>query len=425
MCRSLVPSHVPSVTVTVAFAVLVAPPPAAQQFPAGRLFVASGGSDQVLVFDEKQNPAGEVSDGASPGQPRALVFGPDGRLYVSSQDTGTIAVFNAVGDDILTIPVPGPGSDPVAMFFGPDGLLHVLDAATDMLVSANVAGAPQGAVPLPAGDYAAAGLALGADGHLFLSDAATAQVLELDLTGALIRAIGGGDLTAPAGLAFGPDGLLYVADDDRVVAFDDAGAVADTLTGGALSGAGALAFGPDGHLYVAAAGGSGDVVEFNGDGAQVKAFGSNHGLTGTGGLAFAPWRFKATIAGSLARPGEPLVNVKETNAVVSVQPGARTLMLAFTDDVSNAADLASVFSTSFLVLRGFEGAENGAANVRLFHGAQVAGPAQQSGVASFVLRIKGSMKAGGFVPKNALGVVHRAGAAGVYTAAVKTTGLLK
>jgi len=424
MRRSLVPS-LTFVAVAVTLAVPAAPASRAQQFPAGRLFVASGGSDSVLIFDDKANLAGTVADGGAPGQPRALAFGPDGRLYVSSQDSGLVEVFNAAGEDVLTIPVPGLLSEPAAMAFGPDGLLHVLDAATATLHAANVAGAPQGVVPLPPGDYAASGLAFGPDGHLFLSDAATAQVFELDPGGSLIRAIGLGELAAPAGLAFGPGGLLHVADGDAVVVFDDAGAVVDTLTGGALSGAGALAFGPDGHLYVAAAGGSGDVVEFNANGAQVKAFGSNHGLSATGGLAFAPWRFKATVAGTLARPGEPLQKVKESNAVVSVQPGARTLMMALTDDVSNAADLASVFSAGFLVLRGFEGAESGAANVRLFHGAQVEGPAQQDGVGSFVLRIKGTMKAGAFVPKGALGVVHRAGAAGVYTATVKTTGLLK
>jgi hypothetical protein len=343
---------------------------------------------------------------------------------VASLETGNVSVIAPNGLHVATITVGGGSSAPAALGFGPEGHLFVLDADASRVQEFNVAGAEVSAFDLPSGDYAASGLAFGADGHLFVTDGS--QVQELDLTGVPVRAFGGTALTTPAGLAFGPMGRLYVADGAQVTVLDQAGNVAGTIAHATLADARRLAFGPDGHLFVSTIGGAGDaVLEFKADGTLADTLGPGDGLDAPAGLAFAPWRFKASIRGRVARPGEKLAKVKELSAVISLQPGSRTLMVTLTDDVSNNADLASVFDAGFLLLHGFEAAQSDSSSQRLFHGAQVPGVAQQDGVASLVLRIKGKLKSGDFVVSSARGEIHRAGAAGVYTATIKTGKLLK
>lgn len=400
------------------------PPPGPFVLPGGWLYVASAGSGRVLAFDGQHDLQQELQSSPALDAPAAVAVGPDGNLYVACRGTGSVVVLDPAGAKLGTIVPSLAGADPVALGFGPDGQLLVLDAAHDKLFTFNTAGAELLSVDLPPADYDRTGLAVGAEGHLFLSDTAGGRVLEVDLGGALVRELGLGVLVAPAGLATGPDGLLCVADGAGVVRLDSNGDLEDTITGAALDDARGVAFGPEGHLFVTDAA-SGNVVEFTAAGAQVGPFGAGAGLAQPGGLAFAPWRFKATIRGTITRPGTPLKKVTEANAVLAIQPGGRTLVVALTDDVSNISDLASVFGADFVVLHGFEGQSDDDATTRLFQGAQAASPSRADGVASLVVRVKGSMKAGVFTPKAAVGVLHRAGVAGVCTAAIRTTGLLK
>ena len=137
------------------------------------------------------------------------------------------------------------------------------------------------AAPAPrAGEFAA--------NHLFVCSEGGNVVLEFDEAGALVRSIGTGTgLTAPSGLAFGPDGRLYVASsgNDRVLVYSDIGALVGIV--GAEAGMTAprgLAFGPGGLLHVGSA--DGTVHRFATDGSELAPIGAEAGLVLPADLAF-------------------------------------------------------------------------------------------------------------------------------------------
>jgi WD40 repeat protein len=102
-------------------------------------------------------------------------------------------------------------------------------------------------------------------------------------------------LSTPVGVAFGPDGNLYVnSHGNKVLRYNGTtGAVKALFVGqgsGGLAGADEMVFGPDGHLYVSS-GGTGSVLRYDGStGAFLGAFvtSGSGGLNAPRGLAFGP-----------------------------------------------------------------------------------------------------------------------------------------
>lgn len=119
------------------------------------------------------------------------------------------------------------------------------------------------------------GLAFGPDGDLYVSSSGDDRILRFDgATGEFLAVAVDDDVLArPFSLAFGPDGMLYVSSIDRVLRYD--------ITSGRFDGVAAeadelvqpigLAFGADGALYVANSGG-GSVMRFDAGGAPTGTF---------------------------------------------------------------------------------------------------------------------------------------------------------
>lgn len=137
------------------------------------------------------------------------------------------------------------------------------------------------------------GLAFGPDGSLYVSSQDNQSVLRFDgRTGAALGSFvpaGSGGLALPMGLAFGPDGNLYVSSfgTSSILRYDGrTGALIDTFVpsgSGGLDGPSGLTFGPDGNLYVGS-GADSSVLRFNGaTGAFLGAF-----VHGGGGGVYAP-----------------------------------------------------------------------------------------------------------------------------------------
>lgn len=133
-------------------------------------------------------------------------------------------------------------------------------------------------------------------GDLLVSSRFSNNVLRYDrLTGTFKGVFASGNgLANPNGIAYGPDGNLYVGlgDTGRIMKFHGQtgsylGDFVNTAEAG-FSGCRAIAFGPDGNLYVAGAN-INSVLRFDGNtGAFKDVFASGNGMSGTVGLTFGP-----------------------------------------------------------------------------------------------------------------------------------------
>jgi hypothetical protein len=279
----------------------------------GGAIVNTAGSEALLISTNTPNAPEVLHYDSTIGAPigsgvftssaggGGLTFGPNGNLFIPGNlpipGGGGVLEFNGttgapVGNGVF---VPGaPGAFDLA--FGPNGNLFVTSRFTgpnlgngatgQVLEFDGKTGAPigngifvQGGT---AGLYDPYGLAFGPNGNLFVVDGSNARVLQYDgTTGA---PVGTGVFlpsgTASVGLAFGPNGNLFVGNGNveagqgpfpgKILEFNS--------TTGAPVGSGifvpagssalkdplGMAFGPNGNLYVVDGGEPGQVFEFDG-----------------------------------------------------------------------------------------------------------------------------------------------------------------
>jgi len=403
-------------------ALAAARPLVAEEFPANKLFVCSSEHDRVLVFAENAEAQPSVGAHSLLVEPSSLLFGPDGLLYVLSEASGEVLVFAADSAEPTLRFGPGSGLGlPRGLALLPDGSLAVGDASSgrvmrftrqgDLLASYDVSGTPSG-------------LACSADGHLLVACSDRDVIQEFDLRGVLLRSLGADSgLEAAAGIAIAGDGRIYVASvtTDSILVLDGSGALLDEIgAGSALDEPDGVALGPDGLIYVASRG-SQKIMAFTDHGTVARTFGKKLG-TPTG-LAFAPFRFKCSTKGSLAGAGDVEKGNKQP-AVMSIQPGSRTVML----DFESEGALTTAFGGQSLVFTGIESNDDGSddAKSRRFHGSVLHVDQAADGVLSLSLVVKGKVdKHDVFEVKSAEGSLVQGTAGSVFLGTATTSKRLK
>jgi hypothetical protein len=180
----------------------------ASDFSGGRVWKLDGGTKTVLV--------GGLS------QPMAAAFGPDGNLYVAQQSGQRLGRYTPGGASLGA--AFGTGRYYTGLAFGPDGRAYAnatdgsfLTGRVERFDPTSGAAAGSGIVPSDAAGYAGPltsgyfeGIAFGPDGNVYVASHYAASVLVYGgpgtgTPGALLRTLAGVD--KPVGLAFGPDGL--------------------------------------------------------------------------------------------------------------------------------------------------------------------------------------------------------------------------
>jgi outer membrane protein assembly factor BamB len=158
-------------------------------------------------------------------------------------------------------------------------------------------------------------------GDLLVSSRFNSHVLRYDaVTGAFVSVFGAGyGMANPNGIAYGPDGNLYVGngDEGRILKLDGQtgeflGDFVTPATPGGLAGCRAIAFGPDGNLYVDS-GATNNVLAYDGaTGAFLRVAAQGNGMSGPVGLTFGP-------------EGNLYVGAALSNAVYVFDPGGNFL----------------------------------------------------------------------------------------------------
>lgn len=233
---------------------------------ADELLVSGFNNDDVLRFDAVTGrPIGSLGD--VPGA-QAVRFGPDGKLYACVEKLDEIRRYDPttgaligkfVFDDPGTPANETGGLDgPTGLDWGPDGHLYVASFETDEVLKYDGVTGQFLGVFIAAGsgslDGPDNGMQFGADGLLWVPSFWNSQVLRFHATtGAFVDApmTSADGLNRPRDFIFHQDGFVYVSSEGNGRIYRR------PLAGGAWSvfatspSAAGIAFGKDGNLYVA------------------------------------------------------------------------------------------------------------------------------------------------------------------------------
>lgn len=323
----------------------------AQEFVANHLFIASGTQDGVIEYDQAGTKVRIISTGNG-SDPWGVAFGPNGHLYTSLRTDDVVREFDAAGNLVSNI---GTGNIdfPEGIAFGPNGHLYVCSFATDRVVEFTEAGALVRSIGSGTSLDGPDGVAIAPDGQIWVCAFASGKLYEFNPDGILLREFNPGGLDLCNSICILPNGNIAVGNlaTTSFLIFNPNGANVGNIIPNIGNYFG-IAVGPDNNLYVHSST-SGTIKRFTLGGVAAGAdIGTAIDLAAGGNIAFAPFRFKATVSGTLFRSGDTSVKITEA-AEISYAPGSRTVMLQLVDGASTT-DLTSFFGNNNWIMNGFE-----------------------------------------------------------------------
>lgn len=329
-------------------------------------------------------------------------------LFVIDRATDSIRELDSSGN-VVRVFGNGVLLDPQAMAFGPDGLLYVLDdRASEPSFDLIFVFSPEGdtldshaVAPEASFDAAGASMSVAGRGGFFVSDAIGNEIHEYVPDSGIAATFTSPSLTDASFVVLGPAGRIYAGtggDPTNVLEFDVSGVVLAedpaVVTGTAspppliardgagrvvrldrdavgVGGSLSVAFpggssppplaltqgpfvdlvcGPDGRYWILAEDGASLVrVEADLSGAEEMPY--LPALEGVA-MAFAPFRFRAVVAGNLVEPGKNPKTIEEKRVFLTLFPGAGIGHVEFDDDEDDDSDIASRFGAGALAFSG-------------------------------------------------------------------------
>lgn len=358
----------------------------AQEFTAGNMIVVDRQADKVFEFDSAGKLVRAVDVLSSLNAPCAAAFGPNGHLYIASDLADKVVEYNTSFNVIKTIGV-GDLNVATGLEFGPNGNLYVGSFLDDKIVIFDRAGAKISDFGAGTGMNGNDDIQFLPDGHVLVANTLTTHLTELDAAGTFVRAITTVSLTES--IVVTPAGSLFVTAKSPANILEFDGSLTSTgsfgppdyVTNGLHAG---LNFGPDDRLYIADLG---DVKVFTGAKQFVTSIEDpTTTFSNCTDVLFVPYRFQANLNGTLFRNDGTVVPIKE-KVIINYAPGTAKFSVELTDNP--VVDLATIFNTTAWVFHGTEVLKAAGDKEREFSGTQIGTPGLKSGVGSTTLKITG------------------------------------
>lgn len=273
---------------------------------AGDLLVASRFSNNILRYDGVTGAFKEVfASGNGLANPNGIAFGPDGNLYAGLGDEPRVLRFHgrtgAFLGEFVGPSAPGGLINCRAIVFGPDHHLYVASGSGDQVLKYHGAtGEFLGVAAQGNGMDGPVGLAFGPEGNLYVGAALSNRVYVFGPNGAFVRTQFCAGFSNAVGVAVA-NGRVFSSQSvsNNVVTFDGAsGACQGVFASSGLSIPIYMIIGPDGNLLVGSFGND-SVVKFNittGQSMGVFVASGSGGLDGTHALAFIPDVFVPAVS---------------------------------------------------------------------------------------------------------------------------------